>query len=134
MLVVLGGIEEEEGKCDEELQQRRGHVGRDGGREADEDDEGQGLQYRACGTCQEGDTGRGQGFAFPSLEAPLGWHLPPVLGGKEGLWHISLFPGVRNHRCRAFAHQGQSPASHSVHPATPAVWPSHTAPRSTIPQ
>lgn len=42
-LVVLGGIEEEEGERDKELQQRCSHVGRDGGREADEDDEGQSL-------------------------------------------------------------------------------------------
>lgn len=48
-LVVLGGIEEEEGERDEELQQRGSHVGGDGGREANEDDEGQGLSDQAQG-------------------------------------------------------------------------------------
>lgn len=52
-LVALGGVEEEEGEGDEELQQRRGHVGGDGGREADEDDEGQRLQDQVCGLARQ---------------------------------------------------------------------------------
>lgn len=47
--MVLRGVEEEEGQCDEELKQRCSHVGRDGGREANEDDEGQGLQDQVQG-------------------------------------------------------------------------------------
>lgn len=66
-LVVLGGIEEEEGEGDEELEQCSSHVGGDGGREADEDDEGQGLWDQVCGLARKGtQTGPSLGLLLKS--------------------------------------------------------------------
>lgn len=88
-LVVLGGIEEEEGEGDEELEHCGSHVGGDGGREADEDDEGQGLWDQVCELARKGIQAR------PDLGLLL-LKSNPRLGPTTVLQDLPT-PGGQNH-------------------------------------